>query len=508
MPRKARAVPLQELLANFSTSLRRTSTRPTILGYTPMDKQKQFHSSMARGRAFIGGNRSGKTVSGGAEAVMWLTGKHPFRPTPRPPVYGRGVAVDFDHGVDLIMKPEVARWMPQSELINGSWDKSYNKSSHVLTLANGSTLEFLSTDQALDKHAGTSRHFVWFDEEPPQEYFNENLIRLVDVGGSWWLTMTPIEGMSWTFDDIFLAAQINKEIGLFTATMDENVYINSNEIDMYLTNMTGEERKARREGKYVQLGGLIYQKYWDTERNLLEPIVNGPRWETYKKTWAHFCTMDHGFNNPTCWLWMCADTDGRIVIYDEYYKDHEIVQVHAYQIRERNRLLGIDFSYFVGDPSIRNTDPITGTSVQLEYQINGISIVPGNNDVRAGINRVARMLENGQLFITRNCEKLLWEMNRYRWGKWSSRKITVDHNAKEEPLKKDDHAMDAMRYGVASRFSAEDLTPKESTNPLDVPQARLLGKPLTDLEVVALLRDTVPDSEYTSVVDSMLGGEY
>lgn len=439
---------------------------------------------------------------------MWLTGKHPYRLIKKPPVQGRGVAVDFDHGVDLIMKPEIARWMPQGELISGSWDKSYNKSAHVLTLANGSTLEFLSTDQVLDKHAGTSRDFVWFDEEPPKEYFDENRVRLIDVSGSWWLTMTPLEGMSWTYDDIYLAAQINTDIAIFTASMDQNIYINGSEIDMYMSGLTGEEKKARREGRYVQLGGLIYSKYFSPERNIIDPIVNGPNWDRYVKSWAHFCSMDHGFNNPTCWLWMCADSDGRIVIYDEYYKERELVKTHAYEVSERNRVLNIPLTYNVGDPSIRNTDPITGTSVQLEYQEHGVSIVPGNNDVRAGINRVARMFENGQLFITRNCEKLLWELNRYRWGKWSSRKVAVDHNVKEEPLKKDDHAMDAMRYGIASRYTAEELWQEEAQNVLKASVASIAGKPLTDLEIATLLSNTDPVGEYTSVVDSSLGSEY
>lgn len=35
----------------------------------------------------------------------------------------------------------------------------------------------------LDKHGGVPLHAVFFDEIPPQNVFNENLMRLVDYNG-------------------------------------------------------------------------------------------------------------------------------------------------------------------------------------------------------------------------------------------------------------------------------------------------------------------------------------
>ena len=118
--------------------------------------------------------------------------------------------------------------------------------------------------------------------------------------------------------------------------------------------------------------------------------------------------------------------------------------------------LQIEAEYIVGDPSIRNTDPISGHSIQSEYAQHGVSIALGNNDVEAGINLVVQMLNNGRLFITRNCVNLIREFHKYRWQVWASTKAKDDRNAKEQPHKKDDHALDALRYGVASRPILED----------------------------------------------------
>jgi phage terminase large subunit-like protein len=459
---------------------------------------------MAKGRGLMGGNRAGKTVCGATEMIMWLTGKHPYRPTPPPPIQARGVSVDFDHGFELIMKPEIARWMPPSELIDGSWEKSFQKSTRMLTLANGSTMEFLSYDQDVDKHAGTSRHIIWFDEEPPKEIFNENMARLIDISGSWILTMTPLDGMTWVYDDIYLPSKLNPDPYVIEVGMDSNIYINTNEIDSYLAGMTEEEKQARRHGKFVQIGGLIYGRYLKEGANVIQPILGTERWETVRTKWTHFLAMDHGFNNPTCFLWIAADSDGRLLIYDEYYVSGEIVSYHASQIRERCQVLGVDPTFIVGDPSIRNTDPITGTSVQIEYVECGLSIALGNNNVPGGINRVARLLESNQLMIARNCEKLLWEMQRYRWGRWSSRKIEATNNIKEVPVKKDDHACDALRYGVASRFSADEVSLPEPKNLLGSSEALVLDSPRygVDLDLTRLQDYGAKD------VNSMLGDDW
>jgi hypothetical protein len=172
--------------------------------------------------------------------------------------------------------------------------------------------------------------------------------------------------------------------------------------------------------------------------------------------------MDHGFNNPTCWLWAAIDPDGRIIVYDEYYVSGKIVKHHAEEVHKIDERHGRKPDYCVGDPSIRNIDPITGTSVLLEYMDFGVPIVLGNNDQKAGINRVARYLtgNNGrpQLYITKACPNLIRELGRLRWATWATKKLKADKNRKEEQHKKDDHAADALRYLIASRPEMDDAT--------------------------------------------------
>jgi phage terminase large subunit-like protein len=430
----------------------------------PHDKQIEFHSSTARKRLFLGGNRSGKTVGGATEAVMWLTGKHPYIQTPQPPIRGRCVSVDFINGVEKIVKPEIARWMPASELSGGGWDKAFNKELRILTLSNGSTLEFMSMDQDVDKFAGTSRHFIWFDEEPPRDVYIECLQRLLDTGGSFWITMTPVDGMSsWIYDDLYLAAKEDTDVKVVEVQMDDNPHINWGDANVLLSGLTDEELEARKKGKFIQIGGLIY-KMFDPSKHVIDEIH-------IPEDWLLVAGMDHGFSNATAWLWAGVNEDGRVVVFDEYYKSGEIIRTHAEEVHRINKQHGRYPDYYVGDPSIRNIDPITGTSVLIEYTDYGIPIVLGNNDQKAGINRVARYLTgvNGtpQLLITRNCTNLIREIARLRWAHWANKKSRDDKNKKEEQHKKDDHAADALRYLIASRPELDSGTHISKAAPVD-----------------------------------------
>ena len=141
MPVKPKLISLEELNVQISDAIRSAAAKPTIFAYKPQDHQLPFHESNKIGRLFLGGNRAGKTVSGGSELVAAMTGVpiNGITQKFKPPVRCRAIGVDYDNGVDKIIIPEIKRWMPSSYLINGSWDDSYRKSNRTLTLTNGST---------------------------------------------------------------------------------------------------------------------------------------------------------------------------------------------------------------------------------------------------------------------------------------------------------------------------------------------------------------------------------
>lgn len=464
MARKpAQQFDLGQIQEQLTEGLRAHINRPNLYAYKPHDKQYKFHTSPKHTRLYIGGNRSGKTVGGGVETCYWLTKRHPYRklPLPEGPVRGRAVAVDFNYGVDMIILPEIARWMPPSFLINGSWEDSYDREHRVLTLANKSFLEFRSYDQDLEKFAGTSRHFTWYDEEPPKHIFNESQARLVDTNGYAWLTMTPVEGMSWVYEDLYLPGTEGNhpDIDVIEIEMTENPHIEKESAERYLSTLSDEERKARERGEFVAMGGKVFKMF-----NKGEHVLPGTFMPVQGDGWEVHMSLDHGYNNPTAVLWHAVSPKNEIITFAEHYKSEMTVDQHAKAIRAFHATgLKREPDFLVGDPAINQRQGVTGTSIKQEYADRGIFLADGNNDVLSGVNRMIQYLRldptlgHPRWRITENCTNLIAEMSKLRWQTFSSRKMQYENNKQEKIKKKDDHACDSARYFFSMM---PDLTPE------------------------------------------------
>ncbi len=430
---------LSDIGEMMSTSLTRASTRPTVHNYVPHEKQITFHKSTAQGRLYIGGNRSGKTVGGIVEDIFILRGQHPYREVKPGPVQGRIVTVSYIEGIQKIVIPELSRWLPPSDLINGSWEDSYSKSERTLMLSNGSSVELMSYDQKLEKFAGTSREFVHFDEEPPKDIFTECKMRLIDTAGCWYITMTPVEGMTWVYDDVYEPGLIpGSGMQVIIIDTEENPYISNAEIETALSGLDANEKKARKEGKFVQLGGLAFKAF--TEDHVF-PDTTPPL------EWTHYISMDHGLNNPTCFLWHAVSPSGAVITYDEIHDNERLVHDYAKQVTEKNGANGRrPPDIYVADPAIAQRNGQTGDSIQTAYAMAGLPFVLGNNDVKIGVEKMNRYLQQGRWVITGRCPNLIRGLQRGRWKVYENAKKRRESNLREELVKKDDHATDSARY--------------------------------------------------------------
>jgi phage terminase large subunit-like protein len=462
-----------EMLMELREGIKKQINRPNLYAYTPHKKQRLFHKSEKHTKLYIGGNRSGKTTGGVVEDIFWAMGRHPFRKVPDGPTRGRVAAVDFIQGVEKIILPEFGRWVPPSFLIDGSWEQSYSKSLRTLTLTNGSFIEFMSYDQDLDKFAGTSRHWTHYDEEPPKHVFNECEARLVDTGGSSWLTMTPVEGMSWVYDDLY---HPGKELGdpdieVIEVDMLDNPHVSKEAAERFLRTLDKDEREAREHGKFVQLGGRVFKQF-SKDTHVVESFTPPLDWEWY-------VSIDHGFNNPTAMLWHAVSPKDEVITFSEHYKSEMTVAEHAAVFHARNAMLGRVPDVICGDPAMHQRSAITGTSIIQEYADNGVYIstegIP--RDVQVGVNRMTGYLRLNpdnkcHWHITENCDALINEMLRLRWKTWANRKGQYENNKHEQIHKKDDHACDSARYFFTL---LPDLTPMEERDPTEVLNAALAG---------------------------------
>lgn len=520
---------INEALLQISEAVQAGARQPNVKKYKPHQKQYLFHTSKRKKKVYIGGNRSGKTTAGVVEGVWRASCTHPYRPDLNAigPNRGRVVAVDFINGIDKIIIPQYKQWTPASYLRGGSWESAFDKHTKTLVFQNGSTIEFMSYDQDLDKFAGTSRHWVHFDEEAPKPIFTECLARLVDTNGDFWISMTPVEGMNWIYDDLYENNVNNADgdVEIIEINTFENPYLTEEGIKNLMNSMDEDDVTTRIGGGYVRKGGLVYKNFDPVtgSRHVLSESIADPKTFFPSSRWMWIMALDHGLNNPTAVLWLAVNDDGFICCFDEHYQAELTIEQQAAKIKEKIKKHGRFPDLLVADPSIKQRTAVTGTSIQEEYQKYGLSFTTGNNDVPAGVIRVKRYFnfmpyagelsrrhplyggglllpaavdsvtapsiegKYARLVIDPRCIKLIWELKRYRWKTYTDKKKQYENNPYDEPHKKDDHACDALRYAIMTRpdLAANDNEPNEETiakamNDMQQAYSRVVNREIAD----------------------------
>ena len=104
-----------------------------------------------------------------------------------------------------------------------------------------------------------------------------------------------------------------------------------------------------------------------------------------------------------------------------------------------------DVQQFLEPYGVKNIyiDP-SAAAFQLELQKRGMHVVHANNDVEFGIQVLSKEMKSGNLTVCDECENTIREIEGYCWDPKAA------DRGYDEPLKKNDHAVDALRYGVAT----------------------------------------------------------
>lgn len=415
-------------------------------------KQLLFHKCKKKNRWVFGGNRSGKTECGAVETVYLARGIHPYRQN-RDNVFGWVVSLSQQVQRDVAQK-KILHYL-QSEYIDDiimlSGRKDNPKAGIIdqITVKNvfggTSVIGFKSCDQGREKFQGTSLDFVWFDEEPPKEIYDECRMRVLDKKGDIFGTMTPLKGLTFVYDEIYLS--LDKNVWYEFMEWADNPYLGKKETKALASSMSEQELESRRYGRFMSQEGLVYTEF-DENIHVIDPF-NVPN------EWKDGISIDPGLNNPLSAHWYAVDYDGNIYVIAEHYEAKRDIDYHAQRIKEISARYDWPtdgkgrVSALIDSAANQRTLASSKSVSELFYERDINVNANVDKDLFSGINRVKSYLSCAdgppRLYIFKSCVNLIRELKSYRWASGDS------------PVKKDDHALDELRYYIMSK-------PRPATN--------------------------------------------
>lgn len=174
-------------------------------------------------------------------------------------------------------------------------------------------------------------------------------------------------------------------------------------------------------GDWGVLDGLVYEN-WHEEKFDIAAVKK-------IKGIKPLFGLDFGFTNPTAMFCGMLDQEGgKIYVFDEIYQSGMTNEDRANEIIKR----GYQKENITGDAA----SPEAIMELNRKHHLRITPAKKGKDSVSNGIE----WIQNFQIIVSPKCEGFLTEIGNYKWKKDKFGK-TLD-----EPVKEQDHLMDAMRY--------------------------------------------------------------
>ena len=434
-------------------------------------KQLAFHKCKKRNRWVFGGNRSGKTECGAVECVYLARGVHPYRKN-KDGVFGWVVSLSQQVQRDVAQKKILhyldPAWIDDIVMLagkKGTPGAGIIDQIRVRNVFGGiSVIGFKSCDQGREKFQGSSLDFVWFDKEPPRDIYEECRMRVFDRRGELFGTMTPLKGRTFLFDEIYMNGRQDPEVWYEFMEWADNPFLDKKEIARLGAALGERELESRRFGRFCVEEGLVYPEF-DERVHVISPF-------SVPFEWQDTISIDPGLNNPLSAHWYCTDFDGNVYIVAEHYEAKRDIDYHAAKIREISERIGWHtdgkgrLAALIDSAANQRTLASVKSVAELFYERGILVNANVNKDLFAGIARVKSYLigEGGKpkLYIFSGCVHLIREMKGYFWGEG------------DVPKKRDDHAMDELRYYLMTKPGREP--PSRESTPVQRDKQRLMRR--------------------------------
>lgn len=420
------------------------------IGYKPHTKQWLYHNSRSRFRLVNCGRRFGKSTMAGKDLqprlfepkkMFWIVG----------PTYDLGekeFRVIWD---DLIIKQQLGR--------DKRVKKSYNKKqgNMFLEFPWQTRLEVRSADHAENLVGEALDHVIMSEAAKHKQETWERFIRpaLADRRGGADFPTTP-EGFNW-YHDLWMYG-LNDEFPEYESwrfpSWDNDVIYPGGEMDpeilLLKKTMTPESFAQEIGADFASFSGKIYPE-WDVQKHVgnVKFIPGLP----------NYIAFDWGYTNPLAAIEFQITPDDRVRIWREHYKAYTTLPEHIRILQRREQPEGYHLDLAFGDAA----DPEAAITVSTNL-VMCLAMPEAKENWREGIDIVRGFLrdrDSGEVIdefgtpaperpafeVDFSCVNTIREFNNYK-----APDSVKGRNVPEMGNKVQDHALDALRYGLVHLY--------------------------------------------------------
>lgn len=343
----------------------------------------------------------------------------------------------------------------------------WHESKKLLSLPNGSTLQFChcNNEVDIDLYQGREFHDLGIDEAGQwteamfRKLQGSNRSSRQGIRARTILTGNPGGiGHTW-LKRIFIERRFNdrersEDYNFIQALVDDNPALIENDPD-YVHRLNSEPnealRKAYRYGDWSIFAGQYFGEL-RRETHLIKPFK-------IPEHWNRFGSYDFGFNHPAAFGWFASDEDGNVYLYREYVKAQQRIDQFAHSISSRADTKDLSpivagWDCWSKKAIIKQGSPPT---IAEEFLNHGITLsrakidrVQGATQLRNYLAWQGRPEAKPRLFIFDTCPITFDTINRMQVDPDEPEDVLKQDATDGDPLSGDD-AYDMIRYALMSR---------------------------------------------------------
>lgn len=432
-----------------------------LLGFQPYERQSAFFELGAtkRERLLMAGNQVGKSEAGAFEAAVHLTGLYPrwwvgkrFDHPVRGWAGGEGGLLVRDVsqtklcGIPGSEETFGTGMIPKSLLLGkaaGHGVSDGYDSIRVKHVSGGvSTLNFKTYEQGRSKWQGATLHFIWLDEEAPEDIYSEALARLTG-SGIVYTTFTPLLGFTrvvsrFLRDD---SPEARRDRAVIRMGLRHAQHFSEEEKERRLAGYPAHERAARENGDPLLGSGAVFEEVIESDITTKLALADVPA------HWALLWGIDFGIAHPFAAVLMAWDRDADVIYILDAFKMSGGTPLNQ-AARMRSIAGGVPVAW-PHDGTQREKG--SGEPLAALYKAEGLWMLPqhathatGGYSTEAGIMEMLSRMRDGRFKVAAHLSDWWDEFRGY-------------HRKDGQIVKINDDLMSATRIAVMMRRSAKSV---------------------------------------------------